>query len=157
MEQLDEAFARTVHGLMQRPEGARLFSARELDASRMTALLRSLRLLVTSRFHAAVLSMEACVPQIAVGHDMRLRTLYQDLGLADEWFFDPKETRTADLFAGLHAAACRLLENPALQREALRDGYAAHRDRADMNRKLLAQFVQGSAATDREEGATCVA
>ena len=51
----------------------------------MTTLLRSLDLLVT-RYHAAVLSMAAAVPQLAVGHDLRLVSLYQELGLAEDLF-----------------------------------------------------------------------
>ena len=47
----------------------------------MTVLLRSLGGLVTSRYHASVLSMAAGVPQVAVGHDLRLRTLFEELGL----------------------------------------------------------------------------
>jgi polysaccharide pyruvyl transferase WcaK-like protein len=81
MEQLDETIAEQVHRRMAHPEGARRFSARHFDASKMTILLRSLDLLVTSRFHAAVLSLAAGVPQLAVHNDTRLATLYQDLGL----------------------------------------------------------------------------
>ena len=90
-----------------------MFSAREHDASRMTALLRGLDLLVTSRFHAAVLSLAAGVPQVAVGHDTRLDTLYRDLGLREEWFLDLRERRDpAALFAGLGARVERLLARP---------------------------------------------
>ena len=46
----------------------------------MTMLLRSLGGLLTSRYHASVLSMAAGVPQVAVGHDLRLRTLFEELG-----------------------------------------------------------------------------
>ena len=89
MEQLDEALAEQVHRRMRHPESARLFSARQYDASQMTCLLRGLDLLVTSRFHAAVLSLAAGVPQVAVHHDTRLATLYEDLGLKEKWFMDP--------------------------------------------------------------------
>ena len=90
MEQVDEAIADRVRRFMTRPQDARVFSAREQDASRMTALLRGLDLLVTSRYHAAVLSLAAAVPQIAVGHDTRLDTLYRDLGLRGEWWAWPR-------------------------------------------------------------------
>jgi len=87
--QLDESIAGQVHRRMAHPESARRFSARHYDASQMTHLLRSLNLLITSRFHAAVLSLAAGVPQVAIHHDTRLATLYQDLGLKDKWFMDP--------------------------------------------------------------------
>ena len=81
MEELDERLACDIHRRMRHPGRARVLSSRELDASRMTVLLRGLGALVTSRYHAAVLSMAAAVPQLAVGHDLRLRTLYQDSAL----------------------------------------------------------------------------
>ncbi len=135
MEQLDEAIAGRVRACMSHPEDARIFSARQYDASRMTALLRSLDLLVTSRYHAAVLSLEAAVPQIAVGHDTRLDTLYRDLGLHEEWFLRP------DSLAGLEERVQRLLDDPELQRVQLRRGHAEHLARARRNRRLLAEFV----------------
>ncbi len=135
MEQLDELIAGKIYGCMRHPEAARIFSARKEDASRMTALLRSLDLLITSRFHAAVLSLAAAVPQIAIGHDTRLATLYADLGLKDEWFLTPEHT------GELSARVDRLLASPALQQEKLRRGYAEHLSRARENRRLLANFV----------------
>lgn len=140
MEQLDEAIARRVHGYMRNKEAARVFSAREQDASRMTELLRGLDLLLTSRYHAAVLSLAAAVPQIAIGHDTRLDTLYRDLGLRDSWFFSP------DRLDGLQECVERLLAAPELQREALRRGYAEHLARAQENRRLLGEFVSSRLA-----------
>lgn len=135
MEQLDEAIARRVHSLMSHQADARVFSARGEDASRMTALLRSLDLLVTSRYHAAVLSLQAAVPQIAMGHDTRLDTLYRDLGLREQWFLTP------DRLPELGGLVERLLAAPDLQRERLRRGHAEHLARARQNRRLLARFV----------------
>jgi polysaccharide pyruvyl transferase WcaK-like protein len=160
MEQLDEPIARRLHGLMTHPNDARVFSAREHDASRMTALLRSLDLLITSRYHAAVLSLAAAVPQIAVGHDTRLDTLYRDLGLHEEWFLRP------DQLDGLEERVQRLLADPELQWERLRRGHAEHLARARQNRRLLADFVSrnlagvllaGFPAQDLEGGAAWVA
>jgi len=135
MEQLDEAIARRVQGYMSHPDDARIFSAREHDASRMTVLLRNLDLLVTSRYHAAVLSLAAAVPQIAVGHDTRLDTLYQDLGLREDWFLTPERV------AELEERVDRLLAVPNIQQEALRRGYSEHLTRARKNRDLLTLFA----------------
>ena len=86
MEELDEPFARKVHQRMVHAGRARLFSAREYSASQMTTLLRSLDLLVTSRYHGCVLSLAAQVPELAVGHDLRLKTIYDELGFTDQFF-----------------------------------------------------------------------
>ncbi len=56
----------------------------------MTSILRSLDLLITSRYHAGVLSLAHQVPQTAIGHDLRIKDLYTDLGI-DEFFVDHED------------------------------------------------------------------
>lgn len=145
MEQLDECLAAAIRKHMSRPEGARIFSARDYDASRMTALLRGLSLLVTSRFHAAVLSLAAAVPQVAVGHDLRLQTFYRDLGLLDDWFLDPRKPGSvvlhSTLFDEIELRVDRLLANPGQQARVLERGYRVMLGRARRNRELLEGFL----------------
>lgn len=45
--------------------------------------LRSLDMLVTSRYHACVLSMGGGVPQVAFYHDERLVNIYREMGMED--------------------------------------------------------------------------
>lgn len=139
MEELDEPLARKVVHRMANADRVRVFSAREYNASQMTSLLRSLDLLMTSRYHACVLSLAAQVPQLAVGHDLRLRTIYDELGLTDQFFVEPQ---TPNLCAVLSERMSGLLANPAPQRESLRRGYEEHLHRARGNRDLLRWFVQ---------------
>ena len=150
MEQLDEALAEKVLQRMRHPESARKFSARLYDASQMACLLRGLDLLVTSRYHAAVLSLAAGVPQVAVHHDTRLATLYADLGLKEKWFMDPGAAdglasgfTALKLFKWMSRRVDVLLANPGLQKEPLSRGYAEHLALAQQNRKLLGEFVCG--------------
>ena len=150
MEQLDEDLAEQVLRRMKHPESARKFSARLYDASQMACLLRGLDLLVTSRYHAAVLSLAAGVPQVAVHHDTRLATLYGDLGLKEEWFMDPGPAESLasgftalSLFRWMRKRVDTLLANPGLQKESLSKGYAEHLALARQNRTLLGEFVAG--------------
>ncbi len=138
MEELDEPFARSVHQQMAHAERARLFSAREHNASQMTALLRSLDLLVTSRYHGCVLSLAAQVPQLALGHDLRLRTIYDELGLTEQFFVD---SHAQDPSARLEERVDELLARPALQEQSLRRGYTEYVRKARGNRALLRSFV----------------
>lgn len=139
MEELDEPFARKVHRQMVHADKARVFSAREYSASQMTALLRSLDLLLTSRYHGCVLSLAAQVPQLAVGNDIRLKTIYDELGLTDQFFVDP---HMQDPCVGLKERVEKLLANPALEKESLRRGYEEHLAKARGNRALLRSFVK---------------
>lgn len=139
MEQLDESFAQMVLRRMAHADQARLFSARDHNASQMTVLLRGLDLLVTSRYHACVLSLAAQVPQVAVGHDLRLKTIYGELGLLDRYFFDPSDPDLSQLLAD---RVEELLSRPAPVRGLLRRGYVEHTAQAKRNRELLRRFVQ---------------
>jgi polysaccharide pyruvyl transferase WcaK-like protein len=138
MEQLDEPLARKVHQRMTHADRARVFSAREYNASQMTTLLRSLDLLMTSRYHACVLSLAAQVPQLAVGHDLRLKTIYDELGFRDEFFVDPHCRNMRD---ELKKRVERLLADPGVEKDSLRRGYEKHLAQAKRNRKLLRGFV----------------
>jgi polysaccharide pyruvyl transferase WcaK-like protein len=148
MEQVDEALAAQVQRRMSHPERSRIFSARHHDASLMTVLLRGLDLLVTSRFHASVLSLAALVPQVAVGHDSRLATLYQDLDLKERWFIDPgiKDGLAhgvfyPEFFRELRQRVDLLLDDLGQQGDSLRRGHKEHLARARRNRRLLAAFI----------------
>jgi polysaccharide pyruvyl transferase WcaK-like protein len=148
MEELDEAIARAILARMRHPDRARIFSSRDLDASKMTVLLRSLGGLLTSRYHASVLSLAAGVPQAAVGHDLRLRTLYEELGI-DHAFVAAGSgadlaNRPGDLDEMLSAASARMDEVLAAAGDAsaaLIGGYDRHRRDARRNRELLLGFA----------------
>lgn len=139
MEQVDEPLARQVQQRMTRADRARIFSAREHNASQMTVLLRSLDLLLTSRYHACVLSMAAQVPQVAMGHDLRLKSIYDELGVTDRFFVDPHSPNPCE---ALKERVETLLANPALERDALRRAYEEHLSKAQRNRQLLKEFVK---------------
>ena len=138
MEELDEKLCRAIREQMRHRDRARIFSAREHDASRMTWLLRSLRLLVTSRYHAAILSLAAEIPQIAVGHDLRLSSLYEELGIHEGSFLRPN---SPGVFTELQERVDDLLANPLAQERVLSAGYREHLDRAEQNRTLLRSFL----------------
>jgi polysaccharide pyruvyl transferase WcaK-like protein len=139
MEQLDEPFGREIQRRMVHADRARVFSSRAYSASQLTILLRNLDLLVTSRYHASVLSLAARVPQIAVGHDLRLKTLYDELGLAEEYFLTPHDPT---LGTALAERAEQLLAAPEPIRAALGRAFADLTTRAQRNRALLRAFVE---------------
>ncbi len=138
MEELDERMARKVQGRMACADQARIFSSRQHDASKMTSILRDLDFLVTSRYHACVLSMAGHVPQIAVGHDLRLQSIYAELGLQDLFVDARLPSRDAELRANLD----RVLADPEPVRAALRRGHESHLEKARCNRRLLQEFAR---------------
>lgn len=83
MEQLD---TRPCQDLRQRLHGSSaLYSSLHCDVFQMTGLLRNLSVLVTSRYHAAVLGMEHRMPIVAISFDARLDGVMQESELADDY------------------------------------------------------------------------
>jgi polysaccharide pyruvyl transferase WcaK-like protein len=143
MEELDEPLARNILNKMKNPQNTRIFSSSEFNASQMTEILRNLDLLVTSRYHAAVLSLEARIPQIAVGHDPRLKGLYKDLEIDNDYLIDYKPGKNADLkiWNKLSRSVDELLEDPAKIHEKLNNGFIEHLSRSIQNPLLLKEFL----------------
>jgi polysaccharide pyruvyl transferase WcaK-like protein len=139
MEELDEVMLRKVHGYMLHPDRARIFCSRTYNASQMVSILRSLDMLLTSRYHACVLSLAAHVPQVAVGHDLRLKTIYQELGLFEEFFLEPD---VDSLYENLSPRVEKLITDPSVVSDVLRNGYEKHLSDARRNRSLLEGFIQ---------------
>jgi len=140
MDQMDEDMAYKVLGRIKHPGNVRVFSSRDYNASEMTTVLRNLKVLVTSRYHAAVLAMEAGIPTIAVGHDARLRELFNDMDLREELFLDHDRE---DLFILLETRLDQLLSSPERVRRAVLDCHRAYMERVRLNRELLRDFVHG--------------
>lgn len=139
MENVDEPLAEEVRRRMKRPDLARIFSSKEYNSSQMTSILRSLDLLLTSRYHASVLSMAAHVPQIAIGHDLRLEDLYGEIGMKEEYFF---KYNTPNLWEKVRARLDALVEDPEPAKKLLRRGNEEQVKRALRNRGLLRKFAR---------------
>ena len=83
MEQLDEEACRLFGQLVEGPHV--VYHSKNHNVFQMTGLLRQLSLLVTSRYHAAVLSMERAIPLIAISMDGRLDGVIRETELADHY------------------------------------------------------------------------
>jgi polysaccharide pyruvyl transferase WcaK-like protein len=138
MEELDEPLAKQIKSSMRHAERVRIFSSGEYNASQMTSILRSLELLVTSRYHAGVLSLDSSVPQTAIGHDQRLRDLYRDLEIYDDYFLEYTDPQ---LFQLLEKRADRLMREPQCQWVSLQENSRIQHMRARRNPELLAQLL----------------
>lgn len=94
MEALDLGPCNDVRRALRAPSA--VFSSRDYDGYQMTALLHALDALVTSRYHARVLSMPACVPSIAVSMDERLHNLFEECGHLADYYLSTDDPDLAD-------------------------------------------------------------
>jgi polysaccharide pyruvyl transferase WcaK-like protein len=138
MESVDERLAREVHSRMRNKGAAKVFSSNQHEAAEMTRLLRDLDLLITSRYHAAVLSMAAGVPQTAIGHDLRLHDLYEESGLIEDFFISLK---MPELWQRLSKNVDRMVSEGPQIREMILKEHQAHLLRARQNVSELRDFA----------------
>jgi polysaccharide pyruvyl transferase WcaK-like protein len=139
MEPLDAPLALDVHRRMVRRDRARVFSSGTCTLPEMTSILRGLDALVSSRYHACVLAMAAGVPMVAVGHDLRIKDLFDELRLPGDPFI---ASDCPELASRVSQHVDRMLADPQPSRAAILQGYAMLRDRAMRNRELLKAFVE---------------
>ncbi len=85
MEKMDIGPCRKLEGKLNMP--AAVFASGEYPAHTMTGILQTLAALITSRYHAAVLSMEHGCPIAAVSMDERLDSLMEEIEMDEEYLF----------------------------------------------------------------------
>jgi len=139
MEELDEPLVREIRHRIKNKNMSYVISSSEFNASQMTSMLCELKLLVTSRYHASVLSLRAMVPQIAVGHDPRLTSIFHDLGLYEDYFISHDAPL---LWKDMEEKVSLLLRYPDLQSQKLEKGYHEQMNLAQENRILLQKFLE---------------
>jgi hypothetical protein len=140
MEGLDSTFANKIQGLMKHADRTKVFTSSQYNASQMTSILRSLEVLVTSRYHAGVLSLANQVPQTAIGHDLRIKDLYGDLGIS-HYFVDHEDP---DRYELLSENVVDLLDNYSSIQEQLKKGYLQYKEREKRNPELLRAFLEAN-------------
>ncbi|MBN1798817.1 MAG: polysaccharide pyruvyl transferase family protein [Spirochaetales bacterium] len=138
MESLDRPFARQVFSLIRNKERVRIFSSSEYNVSELTGILRGLDLLISSRYHACVLSMQAAVPLIGIGHDFRIQDLFKEMGIYNSYFIRYDNKNIVNL---LRKKIDTLLKNAGQQKRIIRRAYCNLTLRALKNPLLLKDFI----------------
>lgn len=83
MEKLDAKVCEQMEQGLEVPHA--VFTSKVSNVFEMTGLLRQLSILLTSRYHASVLSMEKACPIVAVSIDARLNGVMREVGLAADY------------------------------------------------------------------------
>jgi len=138
MEGLDTTFTTRIQQRMKHPDRTRVFSSTQYNASRMASVLRSLDILITSRYHAGVLSLPHLVPQTAIGHDLRIKDLYTDLE-TPELFIDHEDP---DRYKILSNNVEILFNQQREMKTKLKKGYEKYLAREKRNPQLFKTFLE---------------
>ena len=138
MEGLDTAFTSRIQQHMKHANRTKVFSSVQYNASQMASVLRSLDALITSRYHAGVLSLPHHVPQTAIGHDLRIKDLYLDLQIP-ELFVDHDDPNR---YKALSDNVETLFNQHDAIKNRLRKGYARYEAREKKNAQLFRAFLE---------------
>lgn len=95
MEKLDAEACLLFGQMIEGSHG--VYHSRDYNVFQMTGLLRQLSVLLTSRYHAAVLSMVRAIPVVAVSMDGRLDGLIGEAGLADGYLHHVDDAGLSEL------------------------------------------------------------
>ena len=103
MEKLDASVCELLEQRIEAPHA--LFTSKTCDVFKMTGLLRQLNILLTSRYHASVLSMERAIPIVAVSIDARLNGIMNEVELAEHYLHHATDDNLEErIVASLHMA-----------------------------------------------------
>ncbi len=140
MEGLDTAFTTKIQQHMKHADRTRVFSSVQYNASQMASILRNLDALVTSRYHAGVLSLANNVPQTAIGHDLRIKDLYADLEVP-ELFVDHEDP---DRYKRLSDNVETIFNQYSEMKSKLQKGYAKYLAQEKRNVELFRAFLEAN-------------
>jgi polysaccharide pyruvyl transferase WcaK-like protein len=138
MEGLDTGFTEKIQQHMKHADRTKVFSSIQYNASQMTSVLRSLDLLITSRYHAGVLSLPSHVPQTAIGHDLRIKDLYTDLEIP-EFFVDHEDPNR---YKSLSDNVKEIFNQHSSMKAKLQKGYQRYVEQENRNPQLLRAFLE---------------
>jgi polysaccharide pyruvyl transferase WcaK-like protein len=142
MEELDGEICRKIMDRLPEPVRERVTTcfAGEQTPQAVVSELRKLDYLVTSRYHACVLSMANAVPQMALYHDERLVSIYEEIGISEY----AVRYSSGDLDVCLVEGFERLLDGAEQVRACLSDRLARYfMPRCLENRELLRRWHDG--------------
>lgn len=124
MERLDERACADLAARLDRP--CAMFLSGSTPANVMAGILHCLDALVTSRYHAAVLGMQAGVPFAAVSMDERLDGIAKELGIEGSCLC---HVTNAELANRIHTALSGIVRDRAAMVEAIRRQVGVYRER----------------------------
>ena len=136
MERLDKEACDLLKSKLNTPSA--LFWSGDTDAGKLSGILRSLSILITSRYHAAVLSMETAIPILAVTMDERLLYIFKELSFHKKYLFKVSDKELSDkLYPALEQAYLHKEEI----KEHINEGFLQYRKKQLQMGIFLKQYL----------------
>ncbi len=137
MERLDAGTCAALQEKLQTP--CAVFLSESYTAAEMTGILRSLSVLLTSRYHAAVLSMPQRIPFVALSMDERLDGILRELSLEEKYLLHVTDT---DLEQKIYDSLTAALRERAGIAEKIGAQYGVYQDKLRGMGGFLKSYIE---------------
>lgn len=138
MERMDLPPSKDIYNLMKYKERARVISSNEYNLKDISGILSKLDFLVSTRYHACVLSMVSSIPMIAVSHDVRLYSLFKEAEMMEYYI----EHNVKNLYDVLLEKTDTLFKNKNFLKEKIKKEYQKFYQRCLNNRKVFKEWFE---------------
>jgi len=146
MEHMDYPPSKRIHETMKHKDRARLVPSDEFVVDDIMSVLASLKFLITTRYHATVLSSCSAVPMIAVSSDTRCEAVFRELDMMDLYIDYVKHPEPTPSVANLDETLIEMTKIMAEREDELKkriaDAHVNFVERAKQNKILLKQWFE---------------
>ena len=147
MEHMDLPPTKEIYEGMEHKSEAKLISSDEYLVDDMISILSVLKVLVTTRYHAHVLSSHAGVPSIAVSSDTRLEAVFKELNMMEYYieYVDhkhPVPPKVGDLYPSLVEMTRSLLKREKEIQTKILKGHDEFVRRSELNKTLFTEWFR---------------
>jgi polysaccharide pyruvyl transferase WcaK-like protein len=145
MEHMDLPPTQRIHDAMKHKDRAVIVSSDDNIVDDIISVLSILTALVTTRYHAVVLSSCSAIPMISVSSDTRCEAVFRELGIMDLYIDYVKHPDAAPKISNLDDVLISMTENLMNRRDDLKKRIATQHvkfvERARQNEKILAAWL----------------
>lgn len=136
MEHMDYGPSKDIFYLMKHQDAARMIPSDIYTADDIINILGIVKLLVSTRYHACVLSMTSAIPMIAVSHDIRCESMFKEMNLR-EYCLD---YLTPDLLDALIDKTEKLFSAESEHKKIINDNFNNYLNKSAVNRKVFKEW-----------------
>lgn len=146
MEHMDFPPSKRIYDLMKHKDRARLIASDEYVVDDIISVLSVLKFLITTRYHACVLSSCSAVPMIAVSSDTRCEAVFRELDIMDLYIDYVKHPKPVPNVPNLDEVLIEMTKILAKREDELKkriaDAHVKFVERANQNKIILKKWIE---------------
>jgi len=151
MEHMDYPPTKRIHDAMKHKDHAVIVASDEYIVDDMISLFSTLKALITTRYHATVLSSCSAIPMIAVSSDTRCEAVFRELGIMDMYIDYVKHPAPVPFVPNLDEClidmTTRLIEREGEMKKRIAAMHPKFVARAHENVRILSEWFAENFAT----------